>query len=90
MKNFTIAIIATCAAFFGASASAANGAEQECKQLKHEHNVIYASKHFCFKDPEAKAKFGNENCNTTKPKFSDQEQKRLDEIKERQKELQCN
>ncbi|CAG0925393.1 unnamed protein product, partial [Notodromas monacha] len=44
-------------------------------------------KGFCFKDPEAKAKFGNDNCYTTKPKFSEKEQQRLDAIKERQKEL---
>ena len=33
--------------------------------------------------------FGNDNCYTTKPKFSEKEQQRLDAIKERQKELNC-
>ena len=46
-------------------------------------------KRFCFKDQDAKEKYGNENCHTTKPKFSDKEQQRLDAIKERQKELKC-
>ena len=63
--------------------------EQECKQLQDEYNLIYASKGFCFKDADAKAKFGNENCNTTKPKFTEKEQQRLDGIKARQKELNC-
>ncbi|AOA58554.1 YARHG domain-containing protein [Acinetobacter larvae] len=85
MKKLIISAFALCAA----SALYAADAQQECQKLKDEHNVIYASKGFCFKDPEAKAKHGNENCFTNKPKFSDKEQKRLDEIKERQKELNC-
>ena len=63
--------------------------EQECKKLQDDYNLIYASKGFCFKDAEAKAKYGNENCNTTKPKFSEKEQQRLDSIKARQQELNC-
>ena len=59
------------------------------QKLKNDHDVIYASKGFCFKDPEAKARFGNDNCYTTKPKFSEKEQQRLDAIKARQKELNC-
>ncbi len=62
---------------------------KECEKLKDDYNVIYAAKGFCFKDPEVKAKFGNENCNTTKPKFSEREQQKLNEIKDRQKELNC-
>ncbi|TCM64503.1 YARHG domain-containing protein [Acinetobacter calcoaceticus] len=62
---------------------------QECKKLQDDYNVIYAAKGFCFKDPEAKEKYGNENCFTSKPKFSEKEQQRLDEIKARQKELNC-
>ncbi|SPL70871.1 YARHG domain-containing protein [Acinetobacter stercoris] len=74
---------------FAAMNSFAATPEQECQKLKDDYNVIYASKGFCFKDPEAKAKFGNENCYTSKPKFSEREQQRLDEIKARQKELNC-
>lgn len=62
---------------------------KECEKLKDDYNLIYAAKGFCFKDPEMKAKFGNENCNTTKPKFSEREQQKLDALKERQKELSC-
>lgn len=62
----------------------------ECQKLQDDYNVIYAAKGFCFKDADAKAKFGNDNCFTSKPKFSEKEQQRLDEIKARQKELKCN
>ena len=86
MTKFTVAMFASLATLIGANTFAAS-AEQECQQLKNDHDVIYASKGFCFKDPEAKAKFGNDNCYTTKPKFSEKEQQRLDAIKDRQKEL---
>ena len=62
---------------------------QECEKIKDEYNIIYAANGFCFKDPDAKAKYGNGNCNTTKPKFSEREQQKLDAIKARQKELNC-
>ncbi|WP_179993862.1 YARHG domain-containing protein [Acinetobacter sp. YH1901136] len=88
MKKFSIAVFASLATFIGAN-STAFASEQECQKLKNDHDVIYASKGFCFKDPEAKARFGNDNCYTTKPKFSEKEQQRLDAIKERQKELNC-
>lgn len=63
--------------------------QAECQKLKNDHDVIYAAKGFCFKDEEAKKKFGNENCYTSNPKFSEKEQQRLDSIKARQKELSC-
>ena len=88
MTKFTVAMFASLATLIGANTFAAS-AEQECQQLKNDHDVIYASKGFCFKDPEAKAKFGNDNCYTTKPKLSEKEQQRLDAIKDRQKELNC-
>lgn len=88
MKKFIVAACAGIATLIGASTSVF-ASEQECQKLKSDHDVIYASKGFCFKDPDAKAKFGNENCYTTKPKFSEKEQKRLDEIRDRQKELNC-
>ena len=88
MNKFSIAIFASLATLIGAS-STAFASEQECQKLKNDHDVIYASKGFCFKDPEAKARFGNDNCYTTKPKFSDKEQQRLDQIEQRQKELNC-
>lgn len=67
----------------------AYASEAECKKLKNDHDVIYAAKGFCFKDEEAKKKFGAENCYTSSPKFSEKEQQRLNEIKSRQKELNC-
>ena len=86
MKHLAITLIASI--FASLSISTAFASEQECKKLKNENDVIYAAKGFCFKDPEAKAKF-NDNCFTTKPKFSPKEQEKLDEIKARQKELNC-
>ena len=88
MKKLTVATVMSFAALLGASTSVL-ASEQECKKLKNDHDVIYASKGFCFKDPDAKAKDGNDNCYTTKPKFSEKEQQRLDAIKDRQKELNC-
>ncbi|RKG33962.1 YARHG domain-containing protein [Acinetobacter tianfuensis] len=89
MKKFMVAALTGLVTFIGATTGTAFASEQECQKLKNDHDVIYASKGFCFKDPEAKAKFGNDNCYTTKPKFSEKEQQRLDAIKERQKELNC-
>ncbi len=87
MKKFTVALLTT--AFLSmAVAHAAN--EPECQKLKEDSDLIYAAKGFCFKDAEAKAKYGNDNCFTSKPKFSEKEQLRLDSIKARQKELNCN
>ena len=88
MNKFTVAVFAGLITLTGFSVQAA-APEQDCKKLQDDYNLIYASKGFCFKDADAKAKYGNENCHTTKPKFSDKEQQRLDEIKTRQKELDC-
>ena len=71
-----------------ALSTAVMASEAECQKLKNEYEVIYAAKGFCFADKEAKEKF-NKNCYTTKPKFSDKEQEKLDAIKNRQKELNC-
>ena len=88
MKKLTVAAIASFATLIGVNSAFAS--EQECKKLKDTSDVIYASKGFCFKDPEAKAKFNNNaDCFTDKPKFSAAEQAKLDSIKERQKELKC-
>ncbi|MDQ1210472.1 hypothetical protein QE380_003395 [Acinetobacter baylyi] len=88
MNKLAVALFTGMITFAGVSVQAATP-EQECKKLQDDYNLIYASKGFCFKDPEAKAKYGNDNCFTTKPKFSDKEQQRLDQIKDRQKELNC-
>lgn len=88
MNTFKLVMFSIFAVSFSATAIAAESAE--CKKLQDDYNLIYASKGFCFKDAEAKAKFGNDNCFTSKPKFSEKEQQRLDEIKARQKELKCN
>ena len=87
MKKISIALLSM--ATLCASSVYAADAAQECKKLQDDSNVIYAAKGFCFKDPDAKAKYGNDNCFTSKPKFSEKEQQRLDAIKERQKELNC-
>jgi len=88
MNKFAVALFTGMMTLAGVSVHAATS-DQECKKLQDDSNLIYASKGFCFKDPEAKAKYGNENCHTTKPKFSDKEQQRLDQIEQHQKELNC-
>ena len=88
MKKILFASTTAILMTVGVNAFAADNTK-ECEKLQDDHNVIYAAKGFCFKDPETKAKFGNDNCNTTKPKFSEREQQKLDSIKERQKELNC-
>ncbi|WOE31943.1 MULTISPECIES: YARHG domain-containing protein [unclassified Acinetobacter] len=88
MNKFAILLLGCCTGLF--SLNSAFASEQECKKLQQDSDVIYASKGFCFKDPDAKARFNNNaDCYTSKPKFSEAEQARLDQIKARQKELQC-
>ena len=60
----------------------------DCKSLQDDKNLIYASQGYCFNDPEAKQKFGEE-CRTKRPKFSAAETKVLAEIEKKQKELNC-
>ncbi|MEB3752951.1 YARHG domain-containing protein [Acinetobacter sp. MD2(2019)] len=87
MKTFLTLSFAAFTGFIGLSSAYA--ATAECQKLEDDHNLIYAAKGYCFSDEAAKAKYGNQNCFTTKPKFSDKEQQRLDQIKARQKELNC-
>ncbi|GAB3046300.1 YARHG domain-containing protein [Acinetobacter apis] len=89
MNKFSAVFLASLASFACASAFAAP-TSQECQKLQNDYNLIYASKGFCFKDADAKAKYGNDNCFTSKPKFSEKEQQRIDQIKDRQKALNCN
>ena len=88
MNKFMVAVFTGMVSIASLGVQAATS-EQECQKLQDDYNLIYASKGFCFKDQDAKEKYGNENCHTTKPKFSDKEQQRLDQIKARQKELNC-
>lgn len=88
MKLLKVSVLLSMLALIGVNTAFAS--EQECKKLKSDSDVIYASKGFCFKDPDAKARFNNNaDCYTDKPKFSSAEQAKLDSIKERQKELKC-
>lgn len=87
MNKLLLGLISASFLTFGMNALADN--TKDCEKLKDDYNIIYAAKGFCFKDPESKAKYGNENCTTSKPKFSEKEQEKLDAIKERQKELNC-
>lgn len=84
MKKFILPLL------LGTFATSSFAAASNCQQLQDDYNLIYASKGFCFKDPAAIAKYGNDNCHTSKPKFSEKEQQRLDQIKEQQKTLNCN
>ena len=59
MNKFTVAVCAGLITLTGFNLQAATP-EQECKKLQDDYNLIYASKGFCFKDADAKAKYGNE------------------------------
>ncbi|MEB3766319.1 YARHG domain-containing protein [Acinetobacter sp. MD2] len=87
MKTVLSISFASLIGFIGVSSAYA--ASTECQKLEDDYNLIYAAKGYCFSDAAAKAKYGNQNCFTTKPKFSDKEQQRLDQIKANQKELNC-
>lgn len=66
----------------------ANTYAEDCKSLQEQKNVLYAAKGYCFKDPEAQAKYGAD-CHTKKPNFSEAESKRLAQIESRLKALNC-
>lgn len=88
MMKFTMAVLAGVMTFTTATQVFANS--EQCQKLQDDHDVIYASKGFCFKDPAKQARFDGQNCYVKKePKFSEKEQQRLDQIKQKQKELNC-
>ena len=68
MNKFMVAVFTGMVSIASLGVQAATP-EQECQKLQDDYNLIYASKGFCFKDPDAKEKYGNENCHTTKPSF---------------------
>jgi hypothetical protein len=86
MKKLGLSFFCCIAMLVSSSATWAN--EAECQKLKNQLEVIYAAKGFCFGDKDAKEKF-NKDCYTSKPKFDEKQVKKLDEIKKRQKELNC-
>ena len=83
MKNSVQMALAAIIMLSSAGAAYAN----DCKALKRKNDIIYASKGFCFKNPEPKGL--NDNCHTTKPKFSAQERQILDDIKKEMKDKGC-
>lgn len=87
MNKLTVVLLASLSFATLATAHAAS-APKNCAQLKDEHNLIYAAQGFCFKEEAAKQLY-NADCTTTRPKFSEKQQKRLDDIEAAQKELQC-
>ena len=88
MMKFSLAAAASVMMLLTANHAMAN--EQQCQKLQYNYDLIYASKGFCFKDPAKQALFDGKNCRLTKePKFSEKEQQHLDQIKQKQKELNC-
>ena len=88
MMKLTLALVTSLMTLLTSSNALAN--DQQCQKLQDDHDVIYASKGFCFKDPAKQARFDGKNCRLNKePKFSEKEQQRLDQIKQKQKELNC-
>ena len=61
---------------------------EDCKSLQDEKNLIYAAHGYCFSDKDAQKEFGTD-CHTKKPKLSQAETKRVNEINAKQKELKC-
>lgn len=88
MTKLSVAIFAGLISFLSVPAMA-NDNEQQCQQLQQQHDIIYAAKGFCFKDPEKQKLFDGKNCHTQKPRFSEKEQQLIDDIKARQKALNC-
>ncbi len=88
MSKLSVALFAGMISLLSAHATATTDAAQ-CQQLQDDHDIIYAAKGFCFKDPDKQARFDGKNCHTDKPKFSEKEQQLIDEIKARQKALNC-
>ena len=77
MNKFAVAVFAGWVSLTGFNLQAATP-EQECKKLQDDYNLIYASKGFCFKDADAKAKYGNENCHTTTLRRDQRASKRIE------------
>jgi hypothetical protein len=63
-------------------------AAEDCQSLQEQKNLIYSAHGYCFNDPAAQKEHGAD-CYTKKPKFSDAEKKRLAQIEEKQKALNC-
>jgi hypothetical protein len=83
MKSSIQMALATAIMLTGITAAYAD----ECAALKRKSDIIYASKGFCFKNPDPKSL--NDNCHTTKPKFSPQERQMLESIKKQMKSKDC-
>lgn len=81
----SIAISSLILAGFGS----AYAADAQCDKLQQQKALIHAAHGYCFKDEDAKKKYGNSDCHTKKPKFSGPEAKRIAQIEEKEKELNC-
>ena len=53
MNKFMVAVFTGMVSIASLGVQAATP-EQECQKLQDDYNLIYASKGFCFKDPDAK------------------------------------
>lgn len=70
------------------SGAATAFAAEDCQSLQDQKNLIYAAHGYCFKDPDAQKQYGAD-CYTKKPKLSDAESKRVAQIEDQQKTLNC-
>lgn len=89
MKRSIMLVLGALTILLNANSSFA--APEECQKLQQQLELIYAAKGYCLKDPdpEVKARYDSSDCFTDKPKFTAAEQTRVDQIKARQKVLQC-
>ena len=73
MMKLSVAVLAGVMSLLCVQAMANDNAQQ-CQELQQQHDIIYAAKGFCFKDPEKQKRFDGENCYTQKPRFTEKEQ----------------
>lgn len=85
MKSFLKITLLSCSL---CSTGLAFADSADCIQLQEQKNLIYAAHGYCFNDKDAQAKYGAD-CHTKKPSFSGAESKRLAQIEEQQKKLNC-
>jgi hypothetical protein len=62
---------------------------ESCYDLWYERNSIYDANGYCFKTELGQQTFDNSDCYTKHPKFSKQEQWRIDELKSEEESRGC-
>lgn len=61
----------------------------DCYDLWYQRNLIFAERGFCFNSNLGKRTFAGYECSTNNPKFSPDEKKTIDQLKSRERQLNC-